>query len=152
MKFNYRRNIGISVLVMSVVLLLPVSASYASGLPSLDFKPTVNVIAGRVPDGKVLGYGQVVFQSDHIGFVVWSEAIKFSDSPGRYVLNGQEVPTNRLRVRLEKEGSVADTENGKGVLINTGDSSVSFTLVADGEQQINSDRYPITLSAVAILP
>lgn len=109
-------------------------------------------ISGVLIKDAVLGEGYVVFHDSHTGFQVWSDAVKSSDQPHRYELEGKNGRHNKIRIRLGGAGWQQDEENGKGMLLLTGDDVVKFTLYSDGEQNAIPDEYPVLIHGVALLP
>ncbi|WP_371973017.1 AfaD family invasin [Lelliottia nimipressuralis] len=109
-------------------------------------------ISGMINKDVVLGEGYVVFHNTHTGFQVWSDAVKSTDQPHRYELEGKNGSHNKIRVRLGGEGWQQDQENGKGILLLTGDDVVKFILYSDGEQTAIPDEYSVQIHGVALLP
>ncbi|CAI1001277.1 putative pilin structural protein SafD [Serratia liquefaciens] len=127
-----------------------VSVSAADGPQMvLKMRPQKN---GIINKDAVLGEGYVVYHNPHTGFQVWSDAVKTTDQPHRYELEGKNGSRNKLRIRLGGQDWQQDQENGKGIMLMSGDDVVKFILYSDGEQAAISDEYPVQIHGVVLLP
>lgn len=115
----------------------------------LKMRPQKN---GVISKDTVLGEGYVVYHNPHTGFQVWSDAVKTTDQPHRYALEGKNGSHNKIRIRLGGQDWQRDQENGKGILLMSGDDVVKFTLYSDGEQTAIPDEYPVQIHGVVLLP
>lgn len=52
---------------------------------------------------------------------------------------------------MESEGAMEDTQQ-RGIIILTDQNSAAFRIKVDGNQNITSDKWRLSLHAVAILP
>lgn len=127
------------------------AVGWAADGPQMVLKMRPQISGALIKDA-ILGEGYMVFHSSHTGFQVWSDGVKSTDQPHRYELEGKNGSHNKIRIRLGGEGWQQDPENGKGILLLTGDDVVKFTLYSDGEQNAIPDEYPVQLHGVALLP
>ncbi|QQN36467.1 hypothetical protein JHW33_07555 [Rahnella aceris] len=123
----------------------------AADAPQLDYR-TTGTLSGTLKDGFLVGKGRVMYHGEHAGFRVWSEAPRNGNHPARYLLEGQQNVRNKLRVRIESERGQPDGKEGKGIIVLTGDDSILFKVVVDGQQNVRADNYPIELRALVLLP
>ncbi|MGP2408162.1 AfaD family invasin [Yersinia sp. 2545 StPb PI] len=135
-----------------VVLWAGLSLAQAADTVQLTLRMDSVQVAGRVLDNSRIGQGQIVYDGEHAGFQVWSDTAPTGGQPNSYVLTGQSHGNNQLRVRIEQEGWVADSDGGKGIKIQTGERSTGFDLVIDGDQTVLADRYTLTLRGVGLQP
>lgn len=124
----------------------------AASAPELAFRATAGPLSAQLPDGYTLGKGRIVHREAHTGFKVWSERPLSGQQPGHFVLAGRQDPSRTLRVRLELKAAQPDTDGGKGLVIRTGDDTVFFSVVVDGNQKVAADQYPVALKAAVLLP
>ncbi|MGQ8704271.1 AfaD family invasin [Serratia marcescens] len=106
--------------------------------------------SGKLHDGQVMAQIRIATQEAHVGFQVWSDGVKSGSEPNRYIVTGIQNASNTLRVRIEKEDARPDSINGKGLIVDTGDSVASFNIVSDGEQTIVADNYQFEVKAATI--
>ncbi len=124
----------------------------AADAPQLDVRFPQGQVAGRIADGTRIGQGRITYHGGHVGFQVWAEGSTAGGQPNRYVLMGQQGQRHALKVRLEKEGWQPDNQGGKGIILHAGDDSAEFDVMADGDQTVVSDSYPIDIRGVSLLP
>lgn len=141
----------LSGVTLITLLCLFAMKAMAADAPQLDYR-TTGTLSGTLKDGFLVGKGRVMYHGEHAGFRVWSEAPKSGAHPARYMLEGEQNVRNKLRVRIESERGQPDGKEGKGIIIPTGDDSILFKVVVDGQQNVKADIYPIELRAVALLP
>jgi hypothetical protein len=132
--------------------LLATSQGQGATAPELDFRTTAGPLSAKLPDGYTLGKGRIVHRDTHTGFKVWSERPLSGQQPGHFVLEGRQDPSHKLRVRLEQKEAQPDTEGGKGIIIRTGNDTVLFSVVVDGNQKVAADQYPVALKAATLAP
>lgn len=132
-------------------MVVHVNPARADDAPELNFIVTAKNLSGRVSDGFVIGKGRVIYRPTHNGFVIWSQA-RNAGSPQKYILEGQRNTRNELKVRIESDRGLPDTERGKGIMVLSSEVQVPFTVVVDGEQQVRADRYDIQMNAAVIFP
>lgn len=143
---------GLSGAFLTIMLSLPFGISIAADGPQVDFQSTVSLTAGRYHDGLILGKGRVTYNGPHTGFRVWIDAIKSRAQPNSYILEGQQNAQNKLHVRLEQPGWQPDDMEMNGIAIQTGEYSVLFQVVADGEQNLAAEKWQVNVKGVALLP
>lgn len=137
----------------SVLLIMTVMGSPTAhaGTPQLDMQVRSGLFAGRVADGTRLAQGVITYTDAHAGFQVWSEEPVLDGKSPRYVLSGSRHSGNKLRVRLEGEGWVANTEGGKGMQVITTAVSAPFDVVVDGDQMVDSDVWTVPIQGGILL-
>jgi len=124
----------------------------AASPPELTFRATAGPISGQLQDGFTLGKGRVVHRDAHSGFRVWSEQPLSGVVPGHFILQGRQDPQRQLRVRLEQKQARPDSEKGNGIIIRSGDETLFFSVVVDGNQKVAADQYQVALKAGVITP
>lgn len=143
--------------VVKTFIVLPfffILSNYAQAqdAPRLNVKFFENKMTGKVPNGLLLGRGDITYQNEHIGFQVWAEEQHSEGQPNRYVLVGQNDSRNKLYIRLERDMMQMSMDGRRGVFFLIGDRRVTFDIIADGEQVVIPDRYSVELRAAALLP
>ncbi|MGF6188972.1 AfaD family invasin [Serratia sp. 2723] len=124
----------------------------ADDTPQIVLKMRSVLESGKLNDGTRLGVGRIVFHEDHYGFQIWSDAVKSTDQPHRYVLAGEQNLDHKLHVRLEGDGWQSDIKDGKGIILTTSDDMAKFDVRVDGEQAVVADRYQLQINGMALLP
>lgn len=124
----------------------------ADDTPQIILKMRSVLESGKLTDGTRLGVGRIVFHEEHSGFQVWSDSVKSTDQPHRYVLAGDQDIDHKLQVRLEGDGWQSDVKEGKGIILVTSDDMAKFDVKADGEQTVVADRYQLQINGMALLP
>ncbi|KAF1366569.1 AfaD family invasin [Yokenella regensburgei] len=128
--------------------LLCVPAARADG-PALSLRVTQGLWAGALRDGTVLAQVRLGYPESHCGLLVWSEAPVVNGQPGRYALAGKNAPGQTLRVRLTGRDWRPDTTGGKGMVLDGGEASATLEVVADGDQAVRAEIWPLSLQAAA---
>lgn len=145
---NNKRALWLPLVVMS--LLSAACGALAAAPPQLTVLEMGQPRAGALKDGVQLGQGVVVSQEGHSGFQVWSDVQATGADTTRYILTGSQNGTNTLRVRLENNNWSAAPAGGKGIVTTVTDTTATFRVVADGNQQVVADQYPLVLSAAVL--
>lgn len=140
------------VFLMAVIMLSSVRQAIASEvtMPTIDFNMLALQKAGSISDGTLLGQGRITYSESHAGFILGADADK-TNRPGGYMLSGVNNTSNKLYIRMESEGAMEDTQQ-RGIIILTDQNSAAFRIKVDGNQNITSDKWRLSLHAVAILP
>lgn len=143
----------ISVLILSSSLMAyPVQSAE---VPRLMLKMNAGMQAGKITNGTRVGQGIIVSRDGHGGFQVWCESgcLPLVGQGGRYVLTGKQNARNQFRVRLQpaQQEAVAGDSSLRGMVIWSGDEQLRFDVLADGEQQVESDNYTLEIKS-ALLP
>jgi len=149
--FTLQKYILSGIFFIIIIMISCIIPARADDTPQLDFMITARSISGHVSDGFVIGKGRVTYRPSHNGFVVWSNALS-AGTPQTYIIKGQRNSRNHIRVKIESENGVPDTERGTGILILTGDDYESFVVAVDGGQQISADKYDVQVNASVIFP
>ncbi|HCR2979393.1 TPA: hypothetical protein ON189_004584 [Serratia marcescens] len=124
----------------------------AADAPQLEVQTMRGQVSGAIADGTRVAQGRITSYDPHIGFQVWVVGNAVAGDANRYVLTGQQKPQNVLKVRLEKVGWQVDDKENKGIVLHTGDVSADFEVVADGNQVVATDTYPIQIKGFVLLP
>lgn len=122
----------------------------ADNVPQIVLKMRPQVM-GTINDGVILGEGYVVYHNNHIGFKVWSEAVKSTDQSNRYEITGKHGERSKIRIRLAGEGWVEDTETNQGITLMATDDVVKFFILSDGEQSVTPDLYSVQIHGVVLI-
>ncbi|MDK1711727.1 AfaD family invasin [Serratia marcescens] len=133
-----------------VGLVLWAGFACASDVPHIVLKQGQTRLAGFIADGTRIAQGRISSEDAHAGFRVYG-AGKTMGAPGHYVLQGTQEARHVLRIRLEHEGWLADSEGGEGIHLLTADRSAEFYVVADGDQMVTADRYSLAVSGSILL-
>lgn len=128
------------------------SFTHAASAPDLTFRATAGPVSGQLQDGFTLGKGRIMHRDAHSGFRVWSEQPLSGVVPGHFILQGRQDPQRQLRVRLEQKQARPDSEKGNGIIIRSGDETLFFSVVVDGNQKVAADQYQVALKAGVITP
>jgi len=123
----------------------------AANEPQLHIRFNSTNVAGMLQDGAKIAEGRITLHSDITGFQVWSNALQAGSQPNRYVASGTENANHKLYFRLEKEGWLPDTRSGKGIVYRGSDNSVTFNILADGNQNVAADSYDLQISGNGLL-
>lgn len=139
-----RSFITIKVLFGFFIFILAVPCSVAS----LHFHLQMmrGLISGVQKDGAKIGSGTLYNTSGHTGFYVWSDDKIHNLNAGTYIVYGEVNKGNKIRVRLEDNDWIPDN-NGNGIILFSSSNRVSFNIVIDGEQYVNTDNYTLHLKA-----
>jgi Enterobacteria AfaD invasin protein len=128
------------------------SSAQAADAPQFYLQINSGLLSGHINGDRRIGQGRISYDGDHLGFQVWSEAIKSGTQPNSYVLAGQNNSNNKLRVRIEQTDWVPDKEGGKGIILRYGGNSATIDVVIDGEQTVVADYYSLALKGAVLLP
>ncbi|EKS6735954.1 hypothetical protein OR233_004442, partial [Enterobacter asburiae] len=139
-------------LLCALALCLLPALPAAADAPVLEFRAEAPRTAGPVPDGTVLGRGRVTYSGPHSGFRIWMPGEQQGGGPDRYVLSPPPGTVTPVRVRLEADSGQPDGTTGQGVVSLSAGASISFRLVADGNQQAGAGQWSARISAAALLP
>ncbi|WP_320734350.1 AfaD family invasin [Enterobacter kobei] len=145
-----KNRFAVRVLLAAALCFLPAVPALAD-MPVLEFRAEAPRTAGLMPDGTVLGRGRLTYTGPHTGFRLWMEGERQGSSPERYVLTAPPGAPAPVRVRLEADRGRPDGETGRGVLSMTTESSISFRVVADGNQHAAAGMWSARISAMAVL-
>lgn len=120
----------------------------ASGLRAetgqIELKLSMRPIYDRhLVDGQIIGNGKVIYQGEHRGFQVWLTADKRNGAAGRYILRGENNPSQQMLVKLEAEGWILDDGDDKGIILHGGEPRADFNIVIDGNQDVAVDSYAV---------
>ncbi|MDP5163577.1 AfaD family invasin, partial [Enterobacter ludwigii] len=99
----------------------------------------------------VLGRGRVTYSGPHNGFRIWMPGERQGGGPDRYMLSPPPGAAAPVRVRLEADNGQPDAATGQGVVSLSPGGSISFRLVADGNQQAGAGQWSARISAAALL-
>lgn len=135
-------------LMLLTTLLISVTGTvFAAQDVKVTLRPSGQMqMAGRLGDERVIATGSVSVTRSSVddNIVVWLNALQDGARGGRYIITGKNNENNKLRVKLKAEDSHSD--NNSGGIVFTGDRLIrTFEIVADGEQKVTSDVYPINL-------
>lgn len=146
-----KSKIALPLLIVAAFCLPATQAQAAEAVPevTLNIHPSQET---KLRDGTVIGYGRIVFQAAHSGYLAWLNAQKSAPTPGRYVLTGKRDSAHQLRVRLAGEDWSGESKDRGGIVSTTSATRASFQIVIDGNQQAAADEYVITANALAIVP
>jgi hypothetical protein len=105
--------------------------------------------AGRLKDGMLLAQVRITYPDNHCGFQVWSEVPRVNGQPDRYALTGKNASNQILHVRLKGQDWKTDTQGGKGLMLNSSETSATLQVLADGNQVVQPQKWPLLLQGVA---
>lgn len=130
--------------LLSLCHITPVVASDA---PELTFQPAKQMLAGKIADGTLIGWGRLHSLTPGGSFKVWCGTAPADASVSICRFQGRNDGHHVLQVRLEKDAGTPGSQNGKSILLSgeTGDNA--FSIVAAGNQNIGADSYPVVLGA-----
>ena len=69
--------------------------------------------------------------------------------PERYALTGKNASNQILHVRLKGQDWKTDTQGGKGLMLNSSETSATLQVLADGNQVVQPQKWPLLLQGVA---
>lgn len=142
---------GCKVIMLTSVVFWAAAAG-ATDKPQVDIRTQQRVLSGHVADGTPVAHGRITSRYEHVGFQVWCEGVQTAGEPDRCVLNGQQQHENTLKVRIgQRDGWRKNAESGKGIIINTGNDSMDFDVVVDGDQTVKSDHYVVEIRGVSLI-
>ncbi|ELM3737373.1 invasin [Edwardsiella piscicida] len=118
--------------------------SQAEGNVELTLRMVPN-LSSQVWDGQKISGGEIRTHNAHSGYQVWLDAPQLMGAPNRYVISGKSGAQHKLRVILVQNGWEPDKKTGHGVIKLTGEAQAYFDIIADGNQTIPADSYPITM-------
>ncbi|EPC4333818.1 AfaD family invasin [Enterobacter asburiae] len=137
--------------LVTILALLLVSRACLADEPQLMVQMREGQTAGRLPDGRLLATGTVIYNGPHTGFRVWSEG-GVNGAPQKVTLTGRRDSTHRMNVRLTGKDWQPDAEKGRGIVLHTDRQSAIFSVELDGAQDLPVDGWPLQLRAVVLLP
>ena len=137
-------------LMLLTTLLISVAGTvFAAQDVKVTLRPSGQMqMAGMLGDERVIATGSVSVTRSSVddNIVVWLNALQDGGHGGRYIITGKNNENNKLRVKLKAEDSHSDNNSG-GIVFTGNRFTRTFEIVADGEQKITSDVYPINLQA-----
>ncbi|MDR7019089.1 AfaD family invasin [Aeromonas salmonicida] len=137
--------------ILFLILFFVSFGAYSSDMVVLTFNSVGNLASGYKPDSYVIYKGQMSYPYPHTGFHLSESNIQPGVNKNTFFIQGKGNKSNRLKVRIEYEDSSSVRTTQQGIILQTADNNVTFNIVTDGEQFINSDTYTLRLNAVALL-
>lgn len=117
--------------------------------PQLYFRMPNTVLAGNLKDGAQLGQGRIVSEEIHSGFELMFHTPSGRD-PSHLRLNGKQKNNSKLNVRVVTESNTPVSFTGNRLHFLTENKSITFQILLDGDQNVVSDNYSLTMSAAVI--
>ncbi|WP_396076090.1 AfaD family invasin [Escherichia coli] len=112
---------------------------------------SLNRMGGNLSDGTRIATGQILCRDSHSGFHVWMNAQKAGYQPEHYIIRGQLNSQNEIRVRLTGDRWSPSVDKGQnGVIRISADERAIFDILVDGRQNVEADRYILSLHGVCL--
>lgn len=132
-----------------LAILVVASNSALADSPSLQLSPAKVLKAGHIRDGAIVLTGRLTDREKHAGFRIQCEALANTEQLQVCTLHGQRDDSHILRVRLDGRGWQPESPNNDSKVAYATDESMTFRLVADGDQAVAADSWTITIGATA---